>query len=122
MNEHEALLLGQSFGLEHPGYNEVAEAVVQRTGAGVIITLGAEGALGWHQGERHALKAHPVAVVDTTAAGDAFVGAFAAALDAGKGFGAAMQVGLVAGSLACTRRGAQPSLPYAREIAAFLPG
>ena len=58
-------------------------------------------------------------MLDTVAAGDSFVGAFAAALQAGFGFSGALQRGLAAGSLACTRRGAQPSIPYAADIAAL---
>jgi ribokinase len=55
-------------------------------------------------------------VVDTVAAGDAFVGAFAAALHQDFGFSGALRRGIAAGSLACTRAGAQPSLPDARQI------
>ena len=61
----------------------------------------------------------PVRVVDTTGAGDTFVGAFAAALDRGLAFEEAMRDGLAAGSLACTSPGAQPSMPRAAEIAAL---
>jgi ribokinase len=59
-------------------------------------------------------------VVDTVAAGDSFTGAFAAALASGKAFAEALRHGLAAGSLACTRPGAQPSIPRAAEIAALL--
>jgi ribokinase len=58
-------------------------------------------------------------VVDTTGAGDTFVGAFAASLHRGLSFEAAMKRGLAAGSLACTKPGAQPSMPYATEIEAL---
>lgn len=73
----------------------------------------------WIDGTRHRLAAPQVAVVDTVAAGDSFTGAFAAALASGKETEAALRDGLAAGSLACTRRGAQPSIPRANEIAAL---
>ena len=57
-----------------------------------------------------------VAAVDTTAAGDTFVGAFAAARDRGLSFADALRRGVVAGSLACAEPGAQASMPSAVEI------
>jgi ribokinase len=66
------------------------------------------------------LPAPPVEVVDTTGAGDAFCGAFAARLAAAPDPVAAARAGVAAGSLACTRAGAQPSMPRAAEIAALL--
>ena len=59
-------------------------------------------------------------MVDTVAAGDSFVGAFAAALQAGFGFSGALQRGLAAGSLACTVAGAQPSVPRREAIEALV--
>ena len=56
----------------------------------------------------------------TVGAGDAFCGAFAAALDAGEPFSTALQWGCVAGSLACLKTGAQTALPSREEIAAHL--
>jgi ribokinase len=65
------------------------------------------------------MDAPAVHVVDTTAAGDAFLGGFAAALAKGYGFTGALQRGVAAGSLACTRAGAQSSLPFAEEVEAL---
>jgi ribokinase len=61
-----------------------------------------------------------VQVIDTTGAGDAFVGAFAAALDAGDDRPKALSMAIAAGSLACTMHGAQPSLPTRDAIDALL--
>jgi ribokinase len=80
------------------------------------VTLGAAGAVGWTGGVRRAVPALAVTPIDTTAAGDAFCGAFAAALDQGLGFTAALARAAAAGSLACTRQGAQPSLPLKADI------
>jgi len=60
-----------------------------------------------------------VDVVDTTGAGDALVGAYATALDRGASLRQALAEGVAAGSLACTRRGAQDALPARTEIAAL---
>ena len=86
----------------------------------VLVTLGGEGAL-YCDGSR-VLHCPAVAVqaVDTTAAGDAYIGALAAALaeaqplEAGLGFAAA------AAALSVTRHGAQPSLARRAELAAFI--
>jgi ribokinase len=59
-------------------------------------------------------------VVDTVAAGDAFVGAFAVALAEGKSVRDAAAFGNAAGALAVTRAGAQPSLPNRLELDRFL--
>ena len=120
VNEHEADLLGQSRGLVEPTLAQVSEATAKAGCAAMIVTLGAAGAQGWSAGQHFNLPAFKVAVVDTTAAGDAFVGAFAAALAQGEEFRKAMRFGLAAGSLACTKTGAQPSLPHANDIASLL--
>ena len=120
LNEHEAELLRKSFGLAGPGFAEVARLAASHGCAATIVTLGAQGLLAWHGGKELALPAFAVEVVDTTAAGDAFAGAMAAALDSGAELADALRHGLAAGSLACTKPGAQPSLPAQAEIAALL--
>jgi ribokinase len=62
----------------------------------------------------------PVEVVDTTAAGDSFVGAFAVALSVGLSLENAVTRGCAAGALAATHLGAQPSIPTKVEIDALL--
>ena len=92
-------------------------AFARRHGGIAVVTLGADGAIAAEPGAGYALRAPPVAVVDTTGAGDAFVGALAAALDRGQPTRTALAWGVAAGSLACTQHGAQPSLPRAADIA-----
>ena len=77
----------------------------------VIITLGSQGAFCSTEEEDFWLKPIPVNVVDTVAAGDAFNGGLSAALASGKSFKEAAIWGNVAGALAVTKQGAQPSLP-----------
>jgi ribokinase len=86
----------------------------------LIVTLGNDGVLVVEDHHPAHLAAHPVDVVDTTAAGDAFVGAFAVALTEGKGTRAAAAWGNAAGAISVTRPGAQPSLPYRAELESFL--
>ena len=62
----------------------------------------------------------PVAAVDTTAAGDAFNGAFACALAQGLPTDAAVRQACLAAAISTTRLGAQPSLPTADELKDFV--
>jgi ribokinase len=91
-------------------------------GAGkVIITLGAEGSLFANgKGFEH-FPAPKVKAVDTTAAGDTFVGGFAAALASGKSEAEAIRYGQIAAALSVTRAGAQPSIPNMSDVQAFKP-
>jgi len=86
-------------------------------GAGkVIVTLGAQGALFVSRaGSRH-FPAPQVQALDTTAAGDTFVGGFAAALVQGLEEGEAITFGQRAAALSVTRAGAQPSIPTLAEL------
>jgi ribokinase len=119
MNEHEAAFLAATLALPHStDPDQVARAIDRDFGIACIVTLGAAGAIGWQNGRPSCTGALPIEVVDTTAAGDAFVGAFAAAFGGGAPFDAALAYGVAAGSLACTKPGAQPSLPHEADIAA----
>jgi ribokinase len=86
----------------------------------VIVTLGGDGVLVVEDGKEVNLPAHRVQVVDTTAAGDAFVGAFAVGLTEGHSTLTAAAWGNAAGALAVTKAGAQPSLPTRSEFEKFL--
>lgn len=87
----------------------------------VIVTLGGRGALLRETGKPpQAIDPFPIEVVDTTAAGDAFCGAFAASLAGGATALAAARWATAAGALACTRMGAEPSIPLREEIELLL--
>jgi ribokinase len=117
VNEHEVLALGAGLGVTGEP-DAVAAVLSERHGLAVAVTLGAEGALCWADGIRHESPAYPVAVVDTTAAGDTFCGALASALDRRRGYETAVEFAAAAGSLACTAFGAQPSIPHRSAIEA----
>jgi ribokinase len=86
----------------------------------VILTLGAQGALVGTRDHMVHVPALPVSVVDTTAAGDAFNGAFAVALAEGCPLAGAVRFANAAAGLACTQRGAQNSLPVRTQVEACL--
>jgi ribokinase len=85
-----------------------------------IITLGAQGAVYSSSAGQGHVPSFPVQVVDSTAAGDAFIGAFAAALSEASPLEVAVLRGVAAGALACTRVGAQPSLPFEADVDSLL--
>lgn len=97
-----------------------AARCLRAMGAGaVVITLGAAGSLGLAgAGDPIRIAAAPARVVDTTAAGDTFIGALAAARLRGLSLEEAMRLGASAAALTVSRLGAQPSIPYAREVGA----
>jgi ribokinase len=92
-----------------------AASLAAALGTSVVRTLGEQGAeLAGGDGAL-TVPAYPVAVVDTTAAGDCFIGVLAAAIDRGLGLPAALRRAATAAALACTRHGSQGSLPLAAE-------
>jgi ribokinase len=86
----------------------------------VILTLGERGALLASPQQTTHFPTRAVQVVDTTAAGDAFVAAFGVSLIGGLDLPQAIRFANAAGTLAVTRFGAQPSLPTRAEVEAFL--
>ncbi|HVY18754.1 MAG TPA: ribokinase [Bauldia sp.] len=116
VNEHEAADLARHLGVAAKGADATATALARRLGRTVITTLGADGAVAVHDGALVRVPALPVTPVDTTGAGDTFCGVLAAALDEGADMRTAMARAAVAGSLATTTAGAQPSFPTRAEI------
>ncbi|MBV8093811.1 MAG: ribokinase [Acetobacteraceae bacterium] len=115
INEDEAACLANRLG---SGVD--AGALHAALGVTVIRTLGGEGAEAADNDGLIRLPASPVEVVDTTGAGDCFVGVLGAALDKGIALAQALRRAGTAAALSCTRRGTQSSLPTAAEIDAAL--
>jgi ribokinase len=86
----------------------------------IVVTLGQNGALLWDGEHMQHIAAHRVQVADTTAAGDAFVGALSVCLAENIPLSAAVRMANGAGALAVTRWGAQPAMPTRRELDRFL--
>jgi ribokinase len=107
----------------HLGCGRTAVALRDRLGRiAVVLTLGARGAdvagaeAEWHE------PAVAIEAVDTTAAGDCFVGVLAHRLDRRESLRAAVRRAALAASVCCTRRGSQSSIPSAAETGAFATG
>ncbi|HVZ13567.1 MAG TPA: ribokinase [Bauldia sp.] len=118
VNEHEAADLAKHLGVAAAGADATVTGLARRLNRTVIATLGADGAVAVHDGAIIRVPALPVTPVDTTGAGDTFCGVLAAYLDAGADMRTALARAAVAGSLACTKAGAQPSFPTRSEIEA----
>jgi len=98
-------------------------AALHAPGRRVAISLGADGAELWLGGEKIASAKPPkVHVVDTVGAGDTFFAALATALIEGQPDGQALAFAVAAGAAACTKPGAQPSLPMRADVDALIRG
>ena len=102
-------------GCEDP--ERAARELAERTGAPVVVTLGAGGVLLLDGDVWERLAAPPVEVVDTTGAGDAFNGALAAALAGGAGLRDAASLAVAAASLSVRAAGAREGMPRRDEVA-----
>jgi ribokinase len=115
VNETEAAWLA-----EHREVPPDAAALAASLGIDVVRTLGEQGAELATTFGTITIPAHAVDAVDTTAAGDCFMGVLAAAVDRGLPLPGALRRATVAAALACTRHGSQGSLPQAAETDAAL--
>jgi ribokinase len=117
LNQHEAAqLLGRGEGGDDLDAKSAAHELAALEVPVVVITLGSQGAYVFADGRGADIEPIKVNAVDTTAAGDAFTGAFACALAEDKDpFEAAKYAGLVA-AISVTRPGAQTSLPDRGEV------
>lgn len=119
-NETELSLLTGKPVSDEKSAETAARSLVTREAQTVIVTLGANGALIVNKdGARH-IPPFKVNVVDTTAAGDAFIGGLTIALLDGQSLEDAVQYASACGALAVTKFGAQPSLPTADEASKFM--
>ena len=121
-NETEAsFLVGNA--VEHLSKDEAVMIArqLQKSGAKkVIITLGDQGSVYLDQEKELFTPAYKIKAVDTTAAGDAFCGAFATAISENKPVEYALKFASAAGGLAATKAGAVPSLPSQQEILSMI--
>lgn len=111
MNIVDHLVCSEKFAVQLHGDTETALSRLAGISPNVVITSGEKGLI-WRQGEtRGALPAFPVTAIDTTGAGDAFHGAFAAAVALGMEWSEVLCYASAAGALCCTKAGARLGLP-----------
>jgi ribokinase len=119
VNEIEAAMAAAQSDAGEP--QALASELATRHALACVVTLGSAGAIACTPAGGWRIRALEVDPVDTTGAGDAFVGVLAAALDHGLELPEALRRASIAAALACTRLGAQTSQPSAAEIEARLP-
>ena len=123
-NEYEAAFM-TGIDIQSPQDARRAAVHLLQSGPGtVIVTMGSQGALIAQVAQSEIVytqtSAFSVKAVDTTAAGDGFVGALAVALGEGLSLPAAARFASAAAAISVTRAGAQPSLPSRAEVEEFL--
>ncbi len=119
-NEWEAQLLTGIRMKRKEDIRKMGERLLDMGARNVVITLGPRGLFFSNDREEIWMDAFRVKVVDTTAAGDAFMGALACSLSEKRPIREALRFANGAGALATTKLGAQPSLPSRKELETFV--
>lgn len=114
-NEHEAVLLG---GAQENNYL----ALRQKIKKNLLVTRGAQGVTYAEKDALETIPAFQVQAVDTTAAGDAFIGGFSVGLAEGLDVKEAIRFASAVAALSVGKEGAQTSLPYRQEVEQFMGG
>ena len=110
---------GQITGLTEPDAI-IAKLLELYPHARIVLTLGKDGAVYADAGQKHFQPIFKVKAVDTTAAGDTFTGYFLAGLAEGLPIPEVLRMSAKASSIAVSREGAVPSIPYRAEVEAAL--
>jgi sulfofructose kinase len=112
----------QKFSHECTGKDDPEQAAIKlgQYCPSVVITLGERGLVWKNKRDSGTLPAFSVDAVDTTGAGDAFHGAFAAGLACGKSWSELLTYAAAVGALCCTKYGARPAIPSVKEVDEFL--
>lgn len=114
------LVASEKFARQFAGNVTTALTRLSELSPAVVITLGDKGLI-WQRGKQSgSLAAFPVKAVDTTGAGDAFHGAFTAALAADMEWLDILRYSSAAGALCCTKVGARQGLPFKESVESLL--
>ena len=117
VNEHEALDAAATLGIAMSDFQAAAHRLAEIGDLTCVVTAGAQGAFAvTHGGAGLRAPAPIIRPVDTTGAGDTFVGAFAAMLSEQAQLQNALEVGCEAAALKCLKDGAQDGMPYRDAI------
>jgi len=120
-NETEASILCDGLKVETvEDAKNAAKILLEKGVKNVIITLGEKGAVLMNKEMEHHIESLKVDVIDTTGAGDAYNGGFAAALAEGKNILDAAKFANVVGALSVTKIGTAPAMPYRKDIDDFI--
>lgn len=120
MDKVDYLVCSEKFAIQIAGDVASALAKLAEKAPTVVITLGQRGLI-WQTGqERGSLAAFPIDAIDSTGAGDAFHGAFAAAIAAKLNWQDTLRYASAAGAICCTRTGAREGLATKQELQTFL--
>jgi sulfofructose kinase len=115
-------VVSQKFARECTGKEDPQQAALKlgQHSPAVVITLGEAGLVWKNEDGSGSLPAFSIDAVDTTGAGDAFHGAFAAGLAYGKPWRDLLTYASAVAAQCCTKYGARPAIPTAQDLAAFL--
>ena len=120
-NEHEvALMVGLPPLQSAADARMAAEKLLSRGTKNLLVTMGSQGEILFDGKTESNISAYPTQAVDTTAAGDCFVGALAVGISEGKSIVASAEFASAAAAISVTRNGAQPSLPHREEVEQFI--
>lgn len=119
IGEVDYMVCSEKFAQQFSSDVEKTLVCLARVAPTVVITLGERGLIWQRDKRRGESPAFPVVAVDTTGAGDAFHGAFAAAIAAGMEWQEVLRYASAAGALCCTKIGARTGLPSREEHAAL---
>lgn len=120
VNESEATYLSGITVKDHSTALEACANLIQRGAQTIIVTLGDKGCVLANRDGSKFFPAHNVEVVDTTAAGDAFIGGFVSAMSTSNDLSKSVHYATAVAALTVTRFGAQSSLPNKDEVDTFL--
>ncbi|MBR1247306.1 ribokinase [Bradyrhizobium sp. AUGA SZCCT0169] len=125
VNEHEALDLAAALDAGVTDFETACSWLARSGGLTCVVTAGAQGALACTADDtRYRAPAPSIRPVDTTGAGDTFVGAFASMIGEKSSLKKALEVGCEAAALSCLKAGAQHGMPMRdalREVSATVP-
>lgn len=119
-NEHEAQLITGIKTDTDAGVKEAANELLRQGYKNVLITLGEKGSYFKNADTELNIPAFKVKAVDTTAAGDSYIGAFAYGLANESSVEDSLHYAAATAAIAVTKMGAQPSLPTKKEVDEFL--
>ncbi len=118
-NETELELLSGMSITDEKSVINAADVLLKKGVKGLIVTLGSKGCMYISKVERKAFPAYRVKAIDTTAAGDSFIGGFVNGLASGLNFEESIDRGTKVAAISVTRIGAQTSIPTLEEVLNF---